>query len=67
MQFKFFTILQLYLTQALETSYLLSQVLWLQMFFNGNWPRKSPLSGNNEQVILADLQIKAGSYVGQRS
>ena len=50
MQFKFFTILQL------EIPYLLSQVLWLlQKFFNGNWSRMSPLSGNNEQVILAQI------------
>ena len=43
-------------TQALEIPYLLSQVLWLlQMFFNGNWSRMSPLSGNNEQVILAQI------------
>ena len=43
-------------TQALEIPYLLSQVLWLlQIFFNYNWSRISPLSGNNEQVILAQI------------
>ena len=42
-------------TWVLETPYLLLQVLLLQMFSNGNWLRKSLFSGNNEQVILAQI------------
>ena len=42
-------------TWGLETPYLLLQVLLLQMFSNGNWSRKSLFSGNNEQVILAQI------------
>ena len=42
-------------TWVLETSYLLLQVLLLQMFSNGNWSRKSLFSWNNEQVILAQI------------
>ena len=54
--------------QVLETSYLLLQVLLLQMFSNGNWSTESLFPGNNKQVILStDLQIKAGNYLGQRS
>ena len=40
---------------VLETPYLLLQVLLLQMFSSGNWLRKSLFSGNNEQVILAQI------------
>ena len=40
---------------VLETPYLLLQVLLLQMFSSGNWSRKSLFSGNNEQVILAQI------------
>ena len=42
-------------TWVLETPYLLLQVLLLQMFSNGNWSRKSLFSGNNEQIILAQI------------
>ena len=40
---------------VLETPYLLLQVLLLQMFSSGIWSRKSLFSGNNEQVILAQI------------
>ena len=56
MQFKFFTT-----TAILEAGYVKLhiycrlQVLLLQMFSNGNWSRKSLFSGNNEQVILAQI------------
>ena len=41
------------------------------MFFNGNWSRMSPLSENNEQVILAQicklkLEVNCSSKVMKR-
>ena len=56
MQFKFFTT-----TAILEPGYVKLhiycklQVLLLQMFSNGNWSGKSLFSGNNEQVIPAQI------------
>ena len=53
---KFFTTTAIYEgTWVLVTSYLLLQVLLLQMFSIGNWLMKSLFSGNNEQVILAQI------------
>ena len=56
MQFKFFTT-----TAVLEPGYVKLhiyckvQVLLLQMLSNGNWLRKPLFSGNNEQVIPAQI------------
>ena len=68
MQFKFFTTSAILEPGCLKLQlFTITGAILLQMFSNGHWSRKSLFSGNNEQVILAQifkLKLKVSWFKG---